>query len=121
MGFPPLHKECAVVCDARLRTGSITFHFDMRSSVPVPHVAINDVTLYVLNGDKRREPLYPVSVLVTRRMLFVVLAYETPLAERVGVKGARIRVERRIRNGAETVEACECVVVSALTIHGEEP
>lgn len=121
MGFPPLHKECAVVCDARPGGRSITFHFVQRSSTTVPHLSADDLTLQVVNRNRKTKPLRPASVLAMRRMLIVIVGYTERLAKLVRVDRTCVRVIRRIRNGAETAKAWECQVVSVLTLGKEGP
>jgi hypothetical protein len=49
------------------------------------------------------------------------LVYEATVAELAGTVGARVRVERRIRNGAEKVDVWECEVVNVLMFQKEDP
>ena len=116
MGFPPLRKECAVVCDARPGARSITFHFVMRSSVDVPHTAADDLTLDIVGRKGVTVPLRLASVTVTRRLLIVVVDFAAQVAASVRVDGAYVRIRYRIRNGAETMKALECKIVSVLML-----
>ena len=119
MQYPCLHKECAVVCSARPRALSITFHFVLQSSGPVPHTATTDLMLTIVGPQGKAMAVRPTVVQTSRRMLLVSVQYEEGLVRRLKAGGTRVRVERLVRNGAETPAAWECEVVSVFESHGE--
>lgn len=121
MRFPPLQKECAVVCSGRPRAQSITFHFVLQSSGPVPHTATTDVTLSIVSPDGEVRVAQPVMVMTSRRMLLVSIAHRAILVRLLKTAGTLVRVERRVRNGSDIPETWECKIVSVMHSRGEDP